>query len=412
MHGVKRIGTALTFVVAVAVIAAAGGSLPARAFEGFGSVTNGGAGGDVYHVTTLADSGAGSLRHALLGRTHQFDGPRRVVFDVGGEITLLSDIKLREEHGFLTIDGATAPAPGITIKKVNPNDGEFLLVGAHDVIITHLRFWGHWQEGGVQQNNAATISLDGGSYRVVLDHITARNGTDGGPDMWCDNKDITISWSFFFYNEHPTTISCGLNSVTRERISMHHNVYAHNGERNPQLYRAVSDFDYVNNIVYRWGHFTGGSYGMRIKNLTAGPHVDANVVNNVFLGNTKLATALVYGDVAGPDSTDCGPSGTPAQGTVVTTSCMGQLWVAGNDLPSQNRDHYSTISSPNPIPAQFQVTTWPADELDTRVLPSVGMQFRSAEEQAILDNILVDMGGTPGGSPPPDVQNARRTDAR
>jgi pectate lyase len=407
MHRVTRIRIA---TLAMTAILAVGGG--ARAYEGYGSVTSGGAGGDVYRVTTLADSGPGSLRAALMSRNHAVDGPRTVVFDVGGEITLQSDIRLRSEHGFLTIDGSTAPAPGITIKKVNPNDGEFLLIGATDVIITHLRFWGHWQEGGVQQNNAATISLDGGSSRVVLDHITARNGTDGGPDLWCDNKDITISWSFFFYNEHPTTISCGTNSVTRERISMHHNVYAHNGERNPQLYRNVKDFDYVNNIVYRWGHFTGGSYGMRIKNISTGPHVDANLVNNYFLGNVKLATALVYGDVAGPDSTDCGPGGTPAQGTVVTTSCMGQLWVAGNVLPSQNRDHYSTIAAPNPVPAPYQVTTWPAVDLGTQVLPTVGMQFRSAEEQAILDAILTDMGGNPGGSPPPDVQNARRTDVR
>ncbi|KAL0563256.1 hypothetical protein V5O48_018819, partial [Marasmius crinis-equi] len=51
--------------------------------EGYGKYARGGRGGKVVKVTTLADSGAGSLREAVESAT----GPRTIVFDIGGEGT-------------------------------------------------------------------------------------------------------------------------------------------------------------------------------------------------------------------------------------------------------------------------------------------------------------------------------------
>ena len=42
--------------------------------EGYGRFANGGRGGKVVYVTTLADDGEGSLRHALL----EMSGPRTI----------------------------------------------------------------------------------------------------------------------------------------------------------------------------------------------------------------------------------------------------------------------------------------------------------------------------------------------
>ena len=72
---------------------------------------------------------------------------------------------------------------------------------------------------------------------------------------------------------------------------------------------------------------------------------------------------------------------------MVTTSKMGRLWVSGNILPPQNRDQYSTVSGPLAVPAAAQVTTWPASELTTRVLPTVGTVFRTSAEQALLNEV-------------------------
>src|SRR5262245_48704171 len=108
----------------------------AQPIEGFGSISKGGAGGEVYHVTTLADGGPGSLRYGLDNRTAK---PLAIVFDVGGKITLTKEILIQQP--FLTIDGSTAPSPGITITQGWFTDA-FIVGGTHDVILKSLRFVG------------------------------------------------------------------------------------------------------------------------------------------------------------------------------------------------------------------------------------------------------------------------------
>jgi hypothetical protein len=91
-----------------------------------GSATKGGTSslGRIYRVTTLDDSGPGSLREAL---GHQ--GPRVVVFDVGGVIRLQSDLGIY--NPWVTVAGQTAPAP-VTIV------GGTLKIRTGDVILQHI----------------------------------------------------------------------------------------------------------------------------------------------------------------------------------------------------------------------------------------------------------------------------------
>ncbi|MGN0162347.1 MAG: fibronectin type III domain-containing protein, partial [Candidatus Ornithomonoglobus sp.] len=76
--------------------------------DGAGKFSTGGRGYEVYHVTSLADSGSGTLRSAVS------KSGRIVVFDVGGTIELTSgDIYCNSN---ITIAGQTAPGGhGITI---------------------------------------------------------------------------------------------------------------------------------------------------------------------------------------------------------------------------------------------------------------------------------------------------------
>ncbi|MGF7213042.1 hypothetical protein GGE65_007678 [Skermanella aerolata] len=75
---------------------------------GFASAADCGLGYPVYRVTTLADSGTGSLRAGCSV------GNALIVFEVGGAIKLTSDLPIASN---CTIAGETAPAPGITIQQ-------------------------------------------------------------------------------------------------------------------------------------------------------------------------------------------------------------------------------------------------------------------------------------------------------
>jgi hypothetical protein len=339
---------------------------PARAlaYEGYGYQTVGGQGGTTIHVTnTNGDTSTGSFRWAL-----SRPSPKIIVFDVGGTIQLAATAKISgASQGFVTIDGTTAPSPGITIRPSDGGQSDSIYIenGAHDIIVKGLRFIGFDADG----SGGDLISLYGTPspvYNIVVDHCTFEMGDDGAVDITNTVNDVTVSWNFFHNNHKSQLIKYG----PKARLSIHHNVYASNpsvGERNPLPWGDITDLDFVNNVEWGWLY-----RGLEIRHEgdggSPGKRVNANVVNNVFTHAswTSKDTAIVYGSVAGPDTEDGGPGGTPVQGTVVTNTNMGQLWVAGNILPPLNRDQYSTVSPPT-VPAAAQVTTWTAVELRSRV---------------------------------------------
>src|SRR6185295_4807676 len=92
---------------------------------GFGANATGGRAGSVYHVTTLADSGAGSFRAAVSS------GNRIVVFDVGGYISLVTAVSVKSS---ITIAGQTAPGGGIGFKG-----GEISFANSSNIICRYVR---------------------------------------------------------------------------------------------------------------------------------------------------------------------------------------------------------------------------------------------------------------------------------
>ncbi|GAB7205246.1 hypothetical protein OS21_17360 [Dickeya oryzae] len=117
-----------TLLFSTCVLTAQAASTAASDLKGFGTETVAGSGGKVIRVTTLASSGAGSLREALATK-----GPRIIVFEVGGIIDLNEqDIRLAEPY--VTIAGQTAPSPGITLVKGG------MMITTHDVLMQHIRF--------------------------------------------------------------------------------------------------------------------------------------------------------------------------------------------------------------------------------------------------------------------------------
>jgi pectate lyase len=306
------------------------------AAEGFGATTPGGRGQPEYHVMSLEDSGPGTLRDAVSR------GSRHVVFDVAGTIALQSPVDVR--GAFVTIDGLTAPAPGISLTNYGLTiRGKY---GAHDVIVRGLRVRGPaTRETNVKTSNDC-ISISHGAYNVLIDHVAVSGCTDGAIDivgnasnlMDPPTRDITVQWSVLADTRKMMLIKYGTT-----RISLHHNLFVRGLVRHPHVTRQglpVDDdvtLDMRNNIVWDWarGSATSVSYGAR-----------ANIIANLY-GNPQAATndkrqALIVcrGDGAEtPESYASCAEGEPAAAAFVYAG--GNLSLDGVDV-----DRAGTLREP------------------------------------------------------------------
>lgn len=261
LHGRAR--CRLKAWLVLALLATAAPALAQGPYEGF-ATTPGGSGGAVVRVTNLNNSGPGSLRAALAG------GNRTIVFDVGGEI-VLSDY-LRVGGAFVTIDGATAPPPGITLK----NRGLIIhgRSGAHDVIVSTIR---------VRNSAIDGIQIAYGAYNVVIDHVSIYGSRDGGLDITEDAHDVTVSWTLLI---EPASGKTMLIKYGAKRVTLHHNFFLKGTGRNPSASvdnRGTPDdgttLDMRNNLVWDWGY----GFGTQIHN-----GAKANAVNNFYSSPSSL----------------------------------------------------------------------------------------------------------------------------
>lgn len=291
------------------------GLCPARgdaaSYQGFGASTPGGAGGAVVRVTNLRDNGPGSLRAALAG------GNRTIVFDVAGDI-VLSDY-LYVGGAFVTIDGFSAPAPGITLR----NRGLVIrgIRGAHDVIVRGLR---------VRDSPLDGIQVSYGAYNVVIDHVSVQGSGDGDLDITEGSHDVTVSWSLF---AEPLSGKTMLIKYNAARVSLHHNLFVRVLTRNPNV--AVDNastpatdttLDMRNNVVWDWGYGWGTQvhYGVRanvVQNFYASPASRASDRRNALLVDTGTARVHVSGNVSGDgvDLSGLGNERTPFPAPAVDT---------------------------------------------------------------------------------------------
>jgi hypothetical protein len=204
-------------------------------FEGFGAVTRGGAGSTEVRVTNLDDGGPGSLREALSG------GDRTIVFDVGGTIELSDELSLA--GGNVTIDGNSAPSPGITLRGAGID-----IDGVEDVIVRNIRIRDSGREGD------DGIAIENGARRVLLHAVSIDDSGDGNLDITGDASDVTVQYSIL-----SNTKKNSLNTDS-ERITFHHNVFFAGQSRNAQFRfsnrgsRVSEDTmgDFRNNVIWNW----------------------------------------------------------------------------------------------------------------------------------------------------------------
>ena len=255
----------------LAVFVNVGRAAPLPAFpgaEGYGAIAIGGRGGLVIEVTNLSDSGPGSLRAAV-----ETAGPRIVVFRVAGEIILPTSrptIKIR--NPYITIAGQTAPGDGITIRSESGDYGPLIALtdGVHDVVIRYIKL-----RYGKGSKNADNLTVRD-ACRVIIDHVSAQWASDENISVtpstagW-NTADVTIQRSIIAQTLEPHSTGTliaryGNNDQKTERISVHHNLYAHNDYRNPKISAHLEvtippEVQVINNLVYNWGNRVGKTKG-------------------------------------------------------------------------------------------------------------------------------------------------------
>lgn len=225
---------------------------------GGGKYVFGGRGGKVITVTSLEDSGPGTLREAC-----ETGGARIVVFNVSGIIRLKSPLIVRAPY--ITIAGQTAPGDGVCVA------GESFWINTHDVIIRHMRF--RRGETNVGRRDDAIGGNPVGN--IMIDHVSASWGLDENMSMYrhmyndstgkakedkLPTVNITIQNSIF--SEALDTWNHAFGSTLGgENCTFIRNLWASNAGRNPSIgWNGI--FNFVNNVVFNWVHRSvdGGDY--------------------------------------------------------------------------------------------------------------------------------------------------------
>ena len=249
-----------------------------QAFQGFG-INTGGDNQPIYYVTSLADSGKGSLRDALSGEN------RHIVFDVNGDINLQSPINVKNFSN-ITIDGATRKAE---TKALVINNYGIYFSGAKNIIVQNIR---------IRNAKKYGVLLSNGTNNVIIDHCSIENSSQAdvefgkNVDITTGSHDITVSYCIVAYYSSATNIldtkykgllvtdDNVLPAVTN--IALHHNIFSQNFQRSPEI-SSAGNFALVNNVISQWM-----PYGSRMRNGAWG-----NMISNYYQSNNKPQLSLI-----------------------------------------------------------------------------------------------------------------------
>lgn len=303
-------------------------------YQGFGTNTSGGRGGTIIRVTNLNDSGTGSLRAALEAR-----GPRIVVFEVSGTISLSYDITIT--NPYLTVAGQTAPNPGITVRYHPIN------VDTHDVVFQHIRM--RMGDSKYSNNSGSNVfRIRTGAYNVVLDHMSLSWGM--GSILAVSSNDwqgVSILDSVIAYNLRIAPSETGMAALNAYswigEVTYARNLFVHNSNRSPWI-GAGTRASVFNNVVYGSGNSGGdpttqfGFLQLMVANYTwegmSNQYWNAELVaqNNRFIGSYNTGSGLLAGTHSATRSVDVVLDGYPA-------SLNSRMYLSGNIGPRMTLDN-------------------------------------------------------------------------
>jgi len=372
--------------------------------EGYGKNATGGRGGDVYFVTNLNDSGAGSLRTAL-----QASGARTVIFRVGGTIDLKSSIQITNSN--VTIAGETAPGGGITLRNNFAFSGALLFLNksVNDVIIRNIRLRsgpgindGNPNFEPEVDNHSGSGLMIGSGANIIIDSCSVSWATNENIQIWNnqpgrDLENVTIQNCIVSEgiggsprdpNAHSWGQSHGLltgNTWVKgsalqtkiSRISIIDNLFALNTWRNPYLKSdgpQTSYFQMANNVIYGWQSYGGAILGSPENNVASTIKISA--LNNYF--KTSPETILDKKEFKVYDGAQIW-----AKGNIGPSRPTNDLdeWVIFSDLKSNSKS-----SSPINVPNTTLVS---ANDAYNNVLQNVGttVPLRDSVDDRVIEYV-------------------------
>lgn len=337
-----------------------------------GAQTKGGlkVGSSIIHVTNLGDSGAGSLREAVVN-----SAARVVLFDVAGEIKLRSDLVVRTPE--LTIAGESAPTGGITLT------GASMRIRTHDVVVRHIAVRPGLATESKSDNRDA-ISLDGPGKRsngadrsqnILLENVSATWSVDEVLSLWHQTtggitiSDCIIGEGLANAGHSKGPHSMGLLVGTNIKgVMITGSLIVSNMFRNPVISQGASVY-FANNYIYNPGHSAIHFYD-RKSGLTTQVSIISNVVD------------------AGPDtSKKIGPlsyKGGPPVDLMDVYISDNVSHVGANDIGLITRDDSGLRSSP--VTPRNQFVPIKVSGVKSTVLEHAGM---APKRRHLVDSALI-----------------------
>lgn len=404
-------------------------------YQGWGNAVTGGKNGTVIHVTNCNASGAGSLVEAVKGNN------RYIVFDQTCTITHPGDSSVYENvnicNANITIDGFTAPSPGVTIAKGSidiensiPASGAppgwtgrtpTFDCGTENIIVRGLRlrkatpfaFADAGLQWAINVKKGYTGWFDG-TTPPVQDVVIANNSLSGSPDdmilLSMATFNVTVAHNLFA--DAPQHMLLEQKAI---KVSTYGNFFGgptQDSYRNPMdtyvtVYEnatgpATMTQDIRNNFV----HLRTPSYGIPMWRRTA-----ANVINNYLLYGPPTTNGD-NGHAIGVDPVD--NQTLTYQGQSIPAHEVWYVYVDGNVLKpapaycQTNANHYlcdhnlrdydhqnPAVKPTTPLSAP-SVTTLNAVDVPCAVIAKVGVFPRDTLDTNALAPAIVDLANVGG----------------
>ena len=354
--------------------------------EGEGRWVTGGRGGDVYHVTNLNDSGAGSLRDGVTSGT----GARTIVFDVGGTITLTS--KMRFNRNDLTVAGQTAPGMGVLIR----NHGGY--IGGSNVILRHLRFRPGDADKGPDPD-FSDDSLEVKSSNVIVDHASTSWSIDEClSSSQTGFQNITMQYCIagegldqagLYHGEWNSTYDPGgsghhsfgglLKPVEgtsgTSDITVHHSIYLNERNRNPAPGCYVTTqslkLDFRNNVIYncyQTGYSSGAADYIQMNYVgnyvIAGPSTNSSWYTRAFESNAECDVRIYQSGNKADGDRDTTRDGS----TMTWTNFTGTYTQSGTAFSMEPVTTEAVDTAYANVLAHAGAFWWSRDAVDTRLI--------------------------------------------